>query len=500
MIKSNESPEVRFIKARLNKPVNLDTRNSSGTELRRSGIPVIGPVPWGTHSCHFYETKQDLLESLVGFFKAGLEDGEFCLWVVSPPISTEDAVAALRKAVPKFDEHLARHDLEIIPHEQWYFTDGVFDLLRLLERLSEKLDELLHTSHVGVRASGNTGWLHEKDWRDFREYEKELNVLIADQRILVLCTYPLTNTPAAQIMDVARIHNIATALRHGHWEVVETPESKEANARIQKANEQLEQRIRDRTRALAETNELLTEENLKRASAEHALRESEKQLRALAARLESLREEERQRISREIHDELGQKLTALKMDLLSAERKLDHLQSSPDRNTALDRVVSATDLVDEIVASVQEIASELRPGVLDKLGLGMAVRAEARRFEQRTRIQCEVHLPDAEPPLSMDLSVALFRIFQECLTNVARHAGAGKVVVDLKVDREQVELRVQDNGQGIPSQSANDPESLGLLGMRERAALLGGEVLFQSGREGGTVVTARIPIERTVTE
>ncbi|HWD92164.1 MAG TPA: MEDS domain-containing protein [Verrucomicrobiae bacterium] len=480
--------------------LQLQGRNSGDAELRRTGIPVLGTVPWGTHCCHFYETKEDLLESLTGFFKAGLEDGEFCLWIVSPPISINNAIAALRNAVPDFEERLTRHDIEIIPYEQWYLTDGVFDLSRLKERLREKLNEMSQTGHTGARATGNTGWLHEKDWRDFREYEKELNSLIADQRIVVLCTYPLTTTPAAQIMDVASVHNLVTARRHGHWEVVETPELKEANARIQKASEQLERRIRDRTHALAATNALLTAENIKRATVEKALRDSQKQLRALAARLESLREEERLRISREIHDELGQKLTALKMDLLSAERKLDHLQRSPGRNQALDRVVSATGLVDEIVTSVQEIASDLRPGVLDKLGLGMALQSEARRFEQRTRIQCEVHLPNADPPLSTEISVALFRIFQECLTNVARHAGAEKIVADLKMDGDCVELRVRDNGLGIPTVRMDDPESLGLLGMKERAALLGGEVLFQTGREGGTVVTARIPLEWTVAQ
>jgi signal transduction histidine kinase len=457
-------------------------------------------VPWGTHLGHFYETRQDLIESVVGFFRAGLEDGEYCLWVVSPPISMEEALAVLRDGIPNFDEHLARRDIEIIPHDQWYLTNGEFDLPRLIQRLRTKVSELLDTGHVGVRATGSTGWLRDNDWRNFRQYEEELNALIAHQRILVLCTYPLIGTPAAQVMDVARVHNIATALRLGKWQVVETPELKEANERVRKANEQLEQRIQDRTRALAQTNELLTAENTKRAAIEQALRESEQQLRALAARLESLREEERLRISREIHDELGQKLTALKMDLHSAERKLDQLQPSPTTNAALDRVVNATQLVDEILASVQEIAADLRPGVLDKLGLGTALQVEARRFEQRTRIQCEVHLPEAEPPLSTELSVALFRIFQECLTNVARHAGAGKVCVHLKKNDDHVELRVQDNGQGIPTFRTDDPESLGLLGMKERAALLGGEVLFQSGREGGTVVTARIPLEHTVAE
>lgn len=468
-------------------------------ELRRTGIPGIGSVPWGTHCCHFYETKEDLLDSLVGFFMAGLEDGEFCVWVVSEPISIEEATAALRDAVPDFPNRLARRDIEIIPHDEWYLKDGVFDLKRLMLRLHEKVQEALERGYEGVRGSGNTGWLHERDWRDLREYEKELNVLLAKERALVLCTYALARSPAAHVMDVARVHNIATARRHGEWEIVELPEIKEANERIRKANGQLEQRIEERTRALAAANELLVAENAKRADVERALRDSQKQLRALAARLETLREDERLRISREIHDELGQKLTALKLELVSAERILEEMPNTTADNAVLERVVEASELADEILAAVQEIAAELRPGALDKLGLGMALQSEARRFEQRTRIQCEVHLPDREPPLSTELSVALFRIFQECLTNVARHAGAGKVVVVLEVKDDWVELRVQDNGQGIPTARAADPDSLGLLGMQERAALLGGEIVFHSGREGGTIVTARIPLAGSTT-
>jgi len=164
-----------------------------------------------------------------------------------------------------------------------------------------------------------------------------------------------------------------------------------------------------------------------RKVAEQMLRDSREQLRALTGRLESLREEEATRIAREIHDELGQKLTGLKMDLRRAERKLEEFESSPAVNSLLDTLVNATELVDGITGSVQEIAANLRPEMLDKLGLGATLNCESRRFQERTGIACEVHLPETEPNLSTEVSTALFRIFQECLTNIVRHARATKV-------------------------------------------------------------------------
>ena len=230
-----------------------------------------------------------------------------------------------------------------------------------------------------------------------------------------------------------------------------------------------------------------------RKHAEEALKHSHDKLRALTARLESLREDERMRISREIHDELGQKLTGLKMDLLRAERKLDGLEGSPAVNSLLDTLVNATELADSITSSVQEIAANLRPGVLDKLGLGTALQYEARRFQERTGILCKVHLPENEQNLSAQVSTTLFRIFQECLTNIARHARATKVEVVLNLENEWVTLRVDDNGRGITEAEITNSASLGLLGMKERTELLGGEILFQHDAQGGTVVIVRIP-------
>jgi PAS domain S-box-containing protein len=237
---------------------------------------------------------------------------------------------------------------------------------------------------------------------------------------------------------------------------------------------------------------VITQDITERKRAEEALKNSCDQLRAVSARLQSVREEEATRIAREIHDELGQKLTGLKMDLLRAERKLEELGSSPAANAVLEPIVSATELADEIIATVQEIAADLRPGVLDKLGLGAALRYEGRRFQERTGIPCEVRLTETEAVFSPELATALFRIFQECLTNVARHAHASKVGAELKLEPGSVTLSVHDNGRGITPMSMMGPESLGLLGMKERAALLGGDIRFESGPDSGTLVTVRI--------
>ena len=230
----------------------------------------------------------------------------------------------------------------------------------------------------------------------------------------------------------------------------------------------------------------------KRAEAE--LRHSHEQLRALTGRLETLREAERIRISREIHDELGQKLTGLKMDLLWMEQHLGELGSLPAVNAILDRAVWTTELVDGIIATVQEIAAELRPSVLDKLGLGTALQYEGHRFQDRTGIPCEVRIPEMELALSVEVSTALFRIFQELLTNVARHAHAAKVETELKAQPGFIVLSLRDNGKGITEADIAHPQSLGLLGIKERAALLGGEVVFQAHPGQGTNVTVRIPM------
>jgi len=230
-----------------------------------------------------------------------------------------------------------------------------------------------------------------------------------------------------------------------------------------------------------------------RKQAEDALKTSHTQLRTLLARLQTVREDEAKRIAREIHDELGQQLTGLKMDLIWAERKLSELPGSSAVNAILQRLSETPKMVDAITTSVQAIATELRPGMLDILGLGSALQYEARRLHERTGISCKVRLPETEPEMSPEVSTALFRIFQECLTNIIRHSQASEVKVELKTEDGWMTLCVQDNGQGITAAELTSPVSLGLLGMKERAALLGGKIMITRDEDQGTVVTAQIP-------
>ncbi len=226
-----------------------------------------------------------------------------------------------------------------------------------------------------------------------------------------------------------------------------------------------------------------------RKRSEEQFRASSEQLRALAARLQSAREDERTYVAREIHDELGQTCTALKMDLVLLVQQLPK-----NRRRAHERAQSMVKLIDDMIHTLRRIASELRPGTLDDLGLLAAIEWQAQEFESRSGVKCHLALPQAEIALDSDRSTAIFRIFQETLTNVARHANATRVNVRLVGDAESLTLEVTDNGKGIDETRASAHNSLGLLGMRERALLLGGEFNVAGVSGQGTTVTLRVPL------
>jgi len=233
------------------------------------------------------------------------------------------------------------------------------------------------------------------------------------------------------------------------------------------------------------------EERTQHRRAEEQLRESHEQLRALSVYLQSVREEERTRIAREVHDELGQALTSCKLDLSWIAGKLPS-----DLKPLIDKARTLTAHIDSTIQTVRRISSELRPGVLDHLGLVAAIEWQANEFQNRTGIRCDVRSRIREP-LDQDLSTTFFRIFQETLTNVIRHAGATQVAVDLKEAEGRITLEVKDNGRGIARTEIFNSQSMGLLGMRERTELLGG--IFQIGnvpRKTGTRVRVSIPLKR----
>lgn len=213
-------------------------------------------------------------------------------------------------------------------------------------------------------------------------------------------------------------------------------------------------------------------------------------LRALATRLQSVQEDEQRRIARDIHDELGQALTALKMDLSWLSNRLP-AGSEPLQQKAK----TMSGLIDGMVRTVREVSARLRPEVLDELGLAAAIKWQAREFEVRAGIRCKVDAPIDNLAIDLTCATAVFRVFQELLTNVARHAAATKVDVSLHMLDGSLQLEVKDNGRGIRDAEMRNPASLGLLGMRERVVAFGGRMKFETRGSGGTRATVTIPIE-----
>ena len=219
-------------------------------------------------------------------------------------------------------------------------------------------------------------------------------------------------------------------------------------------------------------------------------------MRALAARIEQIREEERAGLARELHDELGQGLTALQFDLAWLGGRL-RTAGPADLAALRDKIAGMVPRAEGLIETTQVISSTMRPGVLDDLGLVAAVEWLVADFEKRTGLACVAKLPSADLMLDLPLAVALFRIVQEALTNVIRHAKASRVEVRLQATGGELVVEVEDNGRGITPQQIAAPRSLGLFGMRERAATFDGTVAFQSEDGRGTTVSVRVPRARS---
>ncbi len=222
--------------------------------------------------------------------------------------------------------------------------------------------------------------------------------------------------------------------------------------------------------------------NFRRNSKEHS--------RTLASRLQAAREEERALIARELHDEFAQTLTALKLDLEWVQRKLP-----PEDENLHTRIQEMSGIVEHTMGRVWQLATELRPKLLDDLGLWSAIRWQLQKFEERTGLICR-HTIDGneEQTLDRDLEIAIFRIFQEALSNVARHSYASQVTVTISFSQKQLLLSVEDNGIGISQEKVSNVDSLGLTGMRERAEAFGGNIKIAPSTKQGTILALRIPL------
>ncbi|MGB9938297.1 PAS domain S-box protein [Methanosarcina sp.] len=209
--------------------------------LRKSGIDIIGDVPWGTHFCQFYQTKEDLADILVPYFKAGLENNEFCLWITAQPLEVEDAKEALRKAVSNLDIYLEKGQIEIIPYSYWYVKENIFDFGSVLTEWIEKLKTALDTGYDGLRFSGNISRLEKEGWDRFVEYNEQIDNVIDNCRIIALCTYSLSESEATEIIDVVINHQFALIKRDGEWVQIKSSRRKKMEKAFFQAIEDWEQ-------------------------------------------------------------------------------------------------------------------------------------------------------------------------------------------------------------------------------------------------------------------
>ena len=309
------------------------------TETRKTGIDVVGDMPWGTHFCLFYETKEDLLDMSISYCKAGLESEEFFLWVVAEPLTIEEAKNALKRAVPDLDRYLADSSIEIVSAGEWYLQGGTFDIKRVAAGWLEKLARASARGYAGVRVTGDTAWLEKKHWKDFCEYEQSLNEAVANQRLAILCTYPLAACGAGEILDVVRTHQFALAKRHGSWDVIETAGHKQAKDEIKRLNEELEQRVVERTSQLMLASE--------------ALREAQGEL-ARVARVTTLGE-----LTASIAHEVNQPLAGV---VSSGNACLRWLASQPAdierARESVDRIIRDANRASDVVGRVRSLAKK----------------------------------------------------------------------------------------------------------------------------------------------
>jgi signal transduction histidine kinase len=627
---------------------------------RKSGIEPVGDLPWGTHFCHFFSTREDLLETLVPFFVAGLEGGELCLWIVSEPLNIEHATRALREAVPDFDLYQGAGAMEVLSDRDWYLRGDTLAFETLARAWDEKLAWAVAHGFSGVRANGSGSWLEEKDRQEFLKYERRLAAETAGKNLILACSYSLASSGAVEVLNVVRSHEFALAKREGRWEVLETQELRQAKTEIRRLNSELEERIAQRTAQLAAANQELRQsedhERQVRGEAEAALvklraigaitdsalahlgieellhellarlrevlgadhaavmlldeddngftvravegadaarfagarvpigspiagrvaragralvlndlpppeapewgreshlmdirleaalgaplsvngrtfgvvtvtsvnprqftpddlelmsivadrvspaiergrlleqvRTAQEQQRVLSRRILTAQEEERRRLAAELHDELGQILTAVKIALESVPE--------PGR---LDRpnghLKAALASVDQAMSRVHDLALNLRPAVLDDLGLAAALRWYVDRFARAAGLEAHLALQPI-PRFDSDVETACFRIVQETLTNAARHAQARHFWVALEMRGRTLELRMRDDGIGfdVPAARARarGGGSMGLLGMEERVTLLGGTLRVRSQPRKGSEIRAHLPL------
>jgi signal transduction histidine kinase len=437
----------------------------------------------------FFDTKADLLEILVPYFKTGLASNEFCFWVLADPLTEADARDALNRAIPPEDRHLINRHMEFMPGEECYLSGGTFNLDRVAGEWGERLNRALSAGYDGIRVTGSTGWLQTREWPDFWKYEAALNASIVDQAMTVLCTYPLAGSDGCDILDVTNTHQSAIARRGGNWNVIETAALKDAKEEIRKLNEELEQRVIDRTR------------ELRAAQAELARVERATTMSQLAA---------------SITHEIAQPVAAMVTHCSACLRWLENAQPNVEEaREAARAVVRDGNRANEVFRSIRSLMQKAEPRVA-RLDVDTVVEealvlamGELHQHDIAVRTELAGHLP---PVLGdrVQLQQVLLNLIMNAIQAMADvHDRPRDLIIRSKVQTpdDGVLISVEDSGTGLAagvvenvfnSMFTTKPDGMGMGLSISRSIITahGGRIWASAGESCGAIFQIVLPSER----
>jgi C4-dicarboxylate-specific signal transduction histidine kinase len=474
--------------------------------FRDSGISVIGPIPWGAHFSIFYETKRDLLDTVVSYFKAGLAKDEACVWATSGFLTEEEAKQGLRRRIVDLDRHLAAHGIEIMPARALYFRRGRVDAKRVIDAWRRKLRDALDNGYQGLRVYGDLSAIDGPHRQGIKACERKLHAAIKADRMIVGCAYPLARTPAADILETARLHSYVVVRRKGEWEIIQIPELKQAKKEIRRLNEVLERRVIGRTKQLADTNEELKAHIAERERAEERLQAAQAEI-SRVARLTTMGA-----LAASVAHEINQPLTATVANTQTALRWLamrpPNLKEA--RRTA-ERALADANRAGEVVKRMRALLTRARPRFvsLDINDLTREVLALTRSDQDSHQVKVQTKLSPKLPRVRGD-RIQLQQVMLNLISNSIAAMRANKsrprnLLVSTRMNGAgAIHVAVADSGPGPDPKTAGrlfdpffttKPDGMG-LGLSVCLSIVeahGGRLWVSANRPRGAVFQFALP-------